>query len=343
MRLLFGLWLLALGCFPNGNASWAWAAPQVEVAKGAAEAWAKGELSPRLEEVLRAPPEEAPRLLERYAFFPAPPKGLTLNLDSPKVEGNRVLFPAAVGDRVGEVVVVLEGREVKRVYFRPEGLSLPGYLLTPAAGWGFLLLSVFWIFLLFQPSPFRAWLLEALVLLRGYRGLYLFTNLFLYGLFGLGALLAYGMPEMAKAVQALFGGALEAIGLEEAMGRGILVLAGVIFHWNFSQGLFLTGLIPALLLGIPAFLLNALRYLVFGFALSPALLGSLFLVHLPTLVLELQAYILVTFGGLVLLAKTAGGEGYRKGLRALLLTFYLGALFLLLAAWYEAWEVSVLL
>ena len=123
----------------------------------------------------------------------------------------------------------------------------------------------------------------------------------------------------------------------------ILVLAGVIFHWNFSQGLFLTGLIPALLLGIPAFLLNALRYLVFGFALSPALLGSLFLVHLPTLVLELQAYILVTFGGLVLLAKTAGGEGYRKGLRALLLTFYLGALFLLLAAWYEAWEVSVLL
>lgn len=310
------------------------------VARKAVEAWLKGGLSPRLEEVFQASPAEAPRLLERYALFPPPPKGLSVNLDSPKVEGNRVLFPAAVGDGVGEVVVVLEGREVKRVYFRPEGLFLPGYLLTPAAGWGFLLLSLFWIFLLFQPSPFRAWLLEALALLRGYRGFYLFTNLFLYGLFALGALLAYGMPEMAKAVQALLGGALEAIGLEGAMGKGILVLAGVIFHWNFSQGLFLTGLLPASLLGIPAFLLNALRYLVFGFALSPALLGSLFLVHLPTLVLELQAYILVTFGGLVLLAKTAGGEGYRKGLRALLLAFYLGALFLLLAAWYEAWEVE---
>ncbi|WP_114313911.1 hypothetical protein [Thermus caldifontis] len=322
---------------------WALASSPVELGRQAVEAWLGGKLSPSLEEVLRASPEEAPRLLERYAFFPPPPKGLSLNLDSPKVEGNRVLFPAAVGEEVGEVVVVLEGGEVKRVYFRPQGLSLPGYLLSPLAGWGFLLLSLFFAFLLFQPSPFRAWLLEAFALLRAYRGLYLFTNLFLYGLFALGALLAYGMPEMARAVQALFGGALEAIGLEKATGKGVLVLAGVIFHWNFSQGLFLTGLIPALLFGIPVFLFNALRYLVFGFALSPALLGPTFLVHLPTLLLELQAYILVTFGGLVLLAKTAGGEGYRKGLRALLLAFYLGALFLVLAAWYEAWEVSLLL
>ncbi|MDM7324454.1 MAG: hypothetical protein P3W93_005565 [Thermus sp.] len=334
MRTL--VWSLALLAF-------AWATGEEEVARKAVEAWLKGGLSPRLEEVLRASPEEAPGLLERYASFPPPPKGLSVNLDSPKVEGKRVLFPAAVGEGVGEVVVVMEGGEVKRIYFRPEGLSIPGYLLSPAAGWGFLLLSLFWGFLLFQPSPLRAWLLEALALLRAYRGLYLFTNLFLYGLFALGALLAYRMPGMAQAVQALLGGALEAIGLEGAMGKGVLVLAGVIFHWNFSQGLFLTGLIPALLLGLPVFLFNALRYLVFGLALSPALLGPAFWVHLPTLILELQAYILVTFGGLVLLAKTAGGEGYRKGLRALLLTFYLGALFLLLAAWYEAWEVSVLL
>lgn len=151
------------------------------------------------------------------------------------------------------------------------------------------------------------------------------------------------MPELARAVQVLFGGALEAIGLQEAVGKGVLVLAGVIFHWNFSQGLFLTGLLPALLLGVPVLLLNALRYFAFGFALSPALLGSAFLFHLPTLLLELQAYILVTFGGLVLLARVAGGQGYREGLKGLLLAFYLGALFLLAAAWYEAWEVVFLL
>ncbi|WP_117238047.1 hypothetical protein [Thermus sediminis] len=317
------------------------AAPE-EAAKEAVTRWLRGELSPRLEEVLRAPPEEAPGLLERYALFPPPPQGLSVNLEAAKVEGNRVAFPAALGEGVGEVVVVLEGGEVRRIFFRPEGLGLPPYLLSPLAGWGFLLFSLFWTLLLFQPTPLRAWLLEALSLVRGYRGLYLFTNLFLYGLFALGAFLAYGMPELARALQVLFAGALEAIGLGEAIGKGLPVLAGVIFHWNFGQGLLLTGLLPALLLGVPLLLLNALRYFVFGFALSPALLGGVFLLHLPTILLELQAYILVTFGGLVLLAKTARGEGYRKGLRGLLLAFYLGAYFLLLAAWYEAWELGVL-
>lgn len=321
--------------------SLALAAPE-EVAREAVARWLKGELSPRLEEVLRAPPEEAPRLLERYALFPPPPKGLSVNLEAARVEGNRVAFAAALGEEVGEVVVVLEGERVRRVFFRPEGLGLPAYLLTPLAGWGFVLLSLFWTWLLFQTSPFRAWLLEALALVRAHKGLYLFTNLFLYGLFALGALLAYGMPELARAMQVLFAGALEAIGLEKALGQGLPVLAGVIFYWNFSQGLFLTGLVPALFLGLPVLILNALRYFAFGFALSPALMGGAFLLHLPTLLLELQAYILVTFGGLLLLAKTARGEGYGKGLRALLLSFYLGAYFLLLAAWYEAWEVGLL-
>lgn len=321
--------------------SLALAAPE-EVAREAVARWLKGELSPRLEEVLKAPPEEAPKLLERYALFPPPPKGLSVNLEAARVEGNRVAFAAALGEEVGEVVVVLEGERVRRVFFRPEGLGLPAYLLTPLAGWGFVLLSLFWTWLLFQTSPFRAWLLEALALVRAHKGLYLFTNLFLYGLFALGALLAYGMPELARAMQVLFAGALEAIGLEKALGQGLPVLAGVIFYWNFSQGLFLTGLVPALFLGLPVLLLNALRYFAFGFALSPALMGGAFLLHLPTLLLELQAYILVTFGGLLLLAKTARGEGYGKGLRALLLSFYLGAYFLLLAAWYEAWEVGLL-
>ncbi len=53
-----------------------------------------------------APPEEAPRLLERFALFPPPPEGLTVNLESPEVEGNRVSFPAALGEEVGEVVEV---------------------------------------------------------------------------------------------------------------------------------------------------------------------------------------------------------------------------------------------
>lgn len=317
-------------------------APEEE-ARAAVEAWLKGEKSPRLEAILRAPPEEAARLLERYARFPPPPRGLRVNLDQPEVREGRVLFPAALGEETGEVGVVLEGGEVVRIYFRPQGGGVPRYLLSPEAGYGFLLLSLLLgVSLLQRGSPFRLWLQQAWGLVRAYRGVYLFTNLLLYGLFALGEALAYGGRDLARALQFLLGSALDLAGVGEALGRGVPVLAGVIFHWNFLNGLFLTGLLPALLLGLPVLLLNALRYLVFGFALSPALLGPAFLLHLPTLVLELQAYILVTFGGLVLLQRVLRGEGYRAGLRALLLSFYLATLFLLLAAWYEAWELNFL-
>ncbi len=50
------------------------AAPE-EAAREAVSRWLRGELSPRLEEVLEASPEEAPGLLERYASFPRLRKG----------------------------------------------------------------------------------------------------------------------------------------------------------------------------------------------------------------------------------------------------------------------------
>jgi hypothetical protein len=83
---------------------------------------------------------------------------------------------------------------------------------------------------------------------------------------------------------------------------------------------------------------------VLGFALSPVALPlANYLLHLPTIVVELQAYILATFGGMVLMLKTLRGEGYRAGLRALGHTVYLGAFFLLLGAWYEAFSILVLM
>ncbi len=312
-----------------------------EKAREAVAAWLRGEKSPRLEELLKASPEEAPWLLERYARFPPPPEGLRVNLEAPEVREGQVLFPAALGEEAGEVGVVLEGGEVARIFFRPQGAGVPAYLFSPWAGLGFLSLSVFWLTLLAQRgNPFSAWFREAWTLVRVYRGTYLLVNLLLYGLFALGNLLAYGSRELARAVQLLLGSALDLVGVGEALDRGVLVLAGVIFQWNFANGLFLTGFIPALFLGLPVLFLNMARYLLFGFALSPVLLGPLFLLHLPTLLLELQAYILVSFGGLVLLQKVLRREGYRAGLRALLLALYLGAFFLLLGAWYEAFELS---
>ncbi len=333
-------WALA---FLLGLLSQAWALGEVERAREAVKGWLRGAFTPPLESLLRAPREELPRLLEAYAHFPPPPPGLQVNLDRPRVEGERVLFPAALGGEGGEVVVRLEGGNPVGIAFRPQGLGPPAYLLRPAAGWAFLLLSLLLLALLLQPGPLRAWLGEAWALLRAHLGVYLLTNALLYGLFALGAFLAYLEPALARALQALLAGALEALGLEGVRERGVMTLAGVIFYWNLTQGLLWTGLLPGLLLGLPVLFLNLARYLLFGLALSPALLGPAFLPHLPTLVLELQAYILVSFGGVLLFLKTLRGPGYREGVRALLLSAFLGALFLLLAAWYEAWEVIHLL
>jgi hypothetical protein len=179
-------------------------------------------------------------------------------------------------------------------------------------------------------------------LVRAHARLYLALNALLYGLFILGALTAYASPELASLLQRLVGGALEQIGIGE--GGGVLEFALLIFYWNFTRGLLLTTAAPGLLLGVPALLINALRYFLFGFALSPALFPTAaFLAHVPTLIIELQAYILGTFGGMVLAGRVLRGEGFRSGLRAVGLMVYLGGFFLLLGAWYEALEIVVLL
>ncbi|WP_045246465.1 hypothetical protein [Thermus filiformis] len=328
---------------------WAWlfllsfalASPE-EVARGFVARWLAGEVSPSLREVLASPPEDLPQALDRLFAYPPPPRGLRVNLEAPLVEGDRVRFPATLGEEGGEVVVYLRGEEVERVAFVRKDL-LPAFAKSEAGGLFLLLLGVYWASALWGRGALARLFREALALLRQERRLYLGLNLLLYGLFALGSLLAFLEPGLARAVQKGIGGALEVIGLEEALG-GFLPLLAAIYYWNLTQGLVLTTLLPGLFLGLPALLLNASRYLLFGFALSPALLPlHLYLLHLPTLVLELQAYILGTFGGVLLLLSLLRREGFRVGLGRLLRMGYLGAFVLLLAALYEAVEVVFLL
>ncbi len=314
-------------------------ASSVEVARAFVKQWLDGKASPSLEEVLSAPPEALPQALERFFAYPPPPGNLRVNLEAPLVEEGRVRFPAALGEEGGEVVVYLQGERVERVAFVQRD-RIPAFAKSEAGGLFLLLFGVYWASALLGRGVLARLFREALAHLSRERRVYLGLNLFLYGLFGLGSLLAFLEPELARALQKGLGGALEAVGLEEVLPRGVLPLMGAIYYWNLTQGLVLTTLLPGLFLGLPALLLNAFRYLLFGFALSPALLpGPQYLLHLPTLVLELQAYILGTFGGVLLLQSLLRREGYREGFRRLFLLGYLGAFVLLWAAVYEAVEV----
>ena len=294
------------------------------------------------------PTEEAVQILERSVAFAPPPRGLSVNLNEPREEqtprGTIVQFPATVSGRGGDVRVTIRDGEVTRIGFVPEGGLLPAWIKNPLS-WGlFVLLSLGWLMALRSSHVLAHWWSEGWALVRQYRGLYIGMNIGLYGLFVLGGLVAYTNPPLVKLMQEMVGGALEQIGIGGALGGGVLGLATVIFYWNFTNGLVLTTAVPGLFLGIPALLFNALRYFVLGFALSPVALPlANYLLHLPTIVVELQAYILATFGSMVLLLKTLQGEGYRAGLRALGLLVYVGAFFLLVGAWYEAFSILILM
>ncbi|MGQ9736250.1 MAG: hypothetical protein ACUVUP_06810 [Thermaceae bacterium] len=321
----------------------AWAAPsQVDLAREFMEKWLAGEASPSLEDLLKTSPEELPQTLERFFAYPPPPKELRVNLDAPRLEEGQVLFPATLGEKGMEVAVYLEEDRISRMVLVQE--RLPSWVKTPSFGLLVLLLGVYWASALWGRGLLSRLFREALALLKEERSLYIGLNLLLYGLFALGGVLASIEPRLAQAIQRGVGGVLEDLGLEEARSKGVLSLLGAIYYWNLTQGLVLTTLVPALLLGLPALLLNASRYLLFGLALSPALLPlPVYLLHLPTLVLELQAYILGTFGGGLLLLSLLRREGYRTGVKRLLLMGYLGAVVLLWAAVYEALELGVLL
>lgn len=336
------LWLVAL-CFPFSLAQ-----SNVEIARQAVQDWQAGKYEVDPSQSLGKSTEEAVQMLERSFAFAPPPRGLSVNLNEPREEqtprGTIVQFPATVSGRGGDVRVTIRDGEVTRVGFVPEGGLLPAWIKNPLSWVFFVVISLGWLLALRGDNVLARWWSEGWALVRQYRGLYTGMNIGLYGLFGLGGLVAYANPQLVKLMQEVVGGALEQIGIGGALGGGVLGLAMVIFYWNFTNGLVLTTAVPGLFLGIPALLFNAIRYFVLGFALSPVALPiANYLLHLPTIVVELQAYILATFGGMVLMLKTLRGEGYRAGLRALGLTVYLGAFFLIVGAWYEAFSILMLM
>jgi hypothetical protein len=323
----------------------------VQLASQAVQRWLSGGMTPHLHQILQAQtPQEALRELKDYLAFSPPPPGLKVNFGAPQVTstttGTIVSFPAVSQGQGGFVTVSLQGNQITGIAWSPQGGLFPSWLEGPWSWILFAAFSIAWIFSLLTPSGFRRLWKEGWAVVRRYWKLYVAVNIGLYGVYILGSALAAANPYIAREVQQIAASAVDQIGLGGSNGlpQSVPSLALLIFYWNFSHGLVLTTAIPALFLGLPALLLNLLRYFVFGFALSPAILPArAFLVHIPTLIIELQAYILGTFGGMVLFLQVIRGQGYRRGLWALSLSVYLGITFLLLGAWYESFELLKLL
>ncbi len=315
----------------------------VERGRVAVEAWLAGEYRVDPMSAVARDPKEALKLLERAVRFPPPPSGLELNLNAPRVERRGpvvvVRYPAAVGERTGEVIVELRGDEVWGVRWQPEGGLLPPWVVAPYSGPVFLGAGLLLVLALFRGGLRRTWR-AALEAIRVRGRLFFWTQVGLYAAFALGAAGAYADPELARLVQRVVGAGIGQIGIEAALAHGPLGLAAAIFYWNLTRGLLLTTALPALLFGVPALVINLLRYYLIGFALSPAVVPvDRFLLHLPVIVLELGAYNTAVFGGLALLGEVLAGRGWRQGLRILGLSLVPATVLLFFAALYEAFEL----
>lgn len=299
-------------------------------------------------------PEEVCRDLPALLENPAPPEGTTVNFNNRvererSADGRRYTYPVTFpGGRLDVLEVTLERRnggwQTQRVGVEAaQGPTIPDFLQTPAAAWGFGILSVLLIYMLIRPSFFRRWLAEGWGYVREHRRLTVGTVILLYGLFGIGVFTGANLPPVcAQTLTELVEEGVTQLGAAQAYESGNVARAAVVtLYQNFVMGVLVTSYGVAFIsFGVLAYLLNGARFLAlglpFGFLTQADPLTLLSVLIL--ILVELMAYVLVTAGGGMLLVTLIRGglAGFRGAFRKLTMMLPLAFLLLVVGAWYEA-------
>jgi hypothetical protein len=356
-RLGWLRWLAALVAMLGlAHAQFAVGPDPAAVADEAVEAWLE---RARDYDLFALASDSPAAFCEELAAFGQDPRlaaATTVNLDDRREvatdadETRLYSYPARLGDatlaRV-QVLVVQEGdawrAEAVRLHVEGASMRLPQFIQTPTAGFIFIAISLYLLYLLTRPSWFRQLLAQGWEVIKAHKGIVIVTVVMLYGAYGLGSLFGASLPECQEAIAVLVGGALGDAGVIDVLQQdNVPVTAAVITYWNFLNGTLLTTLTPALFFAVPAYLINLLRFFVLGVALAPVgPQAQLLIFHLPVIVIELLAYILVTAGGGIFLMTLIreGFAGFREGVRRLFLMVPIAFLLLVIGAWYESYEI----
>ncbi len=326
-------------------------------ADGVLEGWINGEFSVTPAQVQRTDQLE-PMLIQLLRYTPVP-SGAKTNLELVQLVALDKLkrretyrYPVASSGTDFSVDVTVtpssadgssaRGWEAYSVRLASSGPELPPELLSPLTPWVFGLLTVLLLYGVTRPTLWRRWLGRGLSIAREQRRVFLGVNIALYGVFVVGSISAFALPMLAREVSDWVGGDLSSTGILKYLERGVPEAASAITYWNFTQGAVSTTFLPGVLFGIPALLINLARFFVLGFGISPALLpGVAFVLHIPTIVVELQAYIFITASSLALLWR-GRKVGWRLAFRDYLYSLPVALTLLVFSAWYEAVEVLLL-
>ena len=194
---------------------------------------------------------------------------------------------------------------------------------------------------------------SSLAVVKEHRRAYLVLNLLYYGLILAAMAFAAFNPDVQRTLWTEVGrgfktGPLE--GLVGAYSGGQVLLAAVLtFVVNLVGGSFAFITMPSLIIPFSGLLVGVYRALLWGLLFSPsAVVGAGLGFHLPTIILEGQAYVLAMLAayaqGMAFLRPKSVGvkthrQGYWEGVKRSVRLYLLVVVVLLVAALYEAVSV----
>ncbi len=340
--------------FTNAGAQLATGASPEVVASEAVKTWLKRAEQFELSQFFKEDPEALCQELSAFGQLPNWIKNTEVNFDDVNVietdeTTHTYTYASKTNETIlGQVKVQLaktddewEAQSV-RLDFASSGTSPLSQINYPITGWVFLFFSFYLAYLCLRPSWFRSWFMKGVEVIRAHRRIVLGTIIGLYSAFVLGMVVGNNLPQACHAyITEMLSTGISDIGIVEVLETGdIARIAAAISFWNFSMGAIVTTLLPASLFALPAYLLNFSRffYIAIPFADLPPIAV---VAHLPVIAIELLAYILITAGGGIFLATLIrqGWKGYREGLKRLFLMIPIALVLLVIAAWYESFEV----
>ncbi len=284
----------------------------------------------------------------RFSRVPPDPR-VNFELRSVQQVGNLRAYSYPMTSDYGDetLTVTLEktasGFSLRSIQSGSEVSLTPDFVAKPVGMWIFLAITALMAYATIAPTIWRTWIMQGLRLAKIHKRTFILTNLLLYGVYLLGTMLGFAYPDLVQAVAEFLGGALSRSGITDTLKAGVVNAAFGIALNNARAGILFGSFLPGSFFAVPAYLFEMAQFFVYGFALSPVSNNPAFWWHVPTIILELQAYIFVTASAGAFLVRILRKQSLALSFQSYLKCLPFALTLLVIAAWYEAFEILVLI
>lgn len=237
------------------------------------------------------------------------------------------------------------GWQGSAVTFGPQGSSIPEFVTAPWGGWLFAALSSLLLYACIAPTFWRKAIENSVKTIRANPRVFIIANMLLYGMYVFGTLGGLANPALVKTLGEFFSAVLSSSGIAALTESSVASAAFGITLNNLRAGILFSSFIPGSFFAVPAYLLGGIQFWFYGIALAPV--GTLplaaWLLHVPTIIIELQAYIFVIASSGLMLVRIFKRTPFAIAWREYAACLPLAISILMLGAWYEAFEIIVLI